>query len=77
MKQRTRIILGVYSVGVAIIELLLLWNAYHNGGFQRPHTLTDLAIVAGLHMAVGLLWPIVTVVAVLQYFGLLPHSITF
>ena len=77
MKRRTRIILWVYLVGVVIVELLLLWGAYDNGGFQRHHTLTDLAVIAGLHMAAGLLWPVVVVVIVLQYFGLLPHPITF
>ena len=47
------------------------------GGFERHHTLADLAIIGAIHLAVVLLWPIVLFVLVLQYFGLLPHPITF
>lgn len=77
MKRGLRIALWVYLAGAVACELLLLWNAYDNGGFRRHHTLADLAIVGSLDLATALLWPIVLVVGVLQYFGVLPHPITF
>jgi hypothetical protein len=77
MKRRTRIILWIYLVGVVIVELLLVWNAYDNGGFQRHHTPSDLVLVAIIHVTMGLLWPIALAVGILQYFGVLPHRITF
>lgn len=77
MRRRLPIILWVYLVGVAIFELLLLWNAYDNGGFQRHHTLTEWAVTAGFHITFSLLWPIVIVVLALQYFGLLPETLAF
>lgn len=33
----------------AICELLMMWDAYDNGG-QRHHTLADLAITAGFYL---------------------------
>jgi hypothetical protein len=71
-----RITLWVYLVGGAICELMALWGAYDSGGFERNHTLADLAIIGGLHLAMALLWPVVLAVGVLQYLGLLPHPIT-
>jgi hypothetical protein len=77
MMRWRRIILLVYLTGGTVFELMLLWVAYDGGGFERHHTLADLAIVGGIHLALVLLWPVVLVVGVLQYFGLLPHPITF
>jgi hypothetical protein len=69
--------LWIYLIGVAMCESLLLWGAYDNGGFQRHHTLTYLMVLAGFYLAAGLLWPIVLVIGVLQYFGQLPQPVTF
>jgi hypothetical protein len=77
MKRGLRVALWVYLAGAVACELLSLWVAYDNGGFQRHHTLADLAIVGSLDLATAMLWPVVLVVVVLQYFGFLPHPITF
>ena len=77
MKRRTHIILWLYLAGALICEFVLLWGAYDSGGFQRQHTAVDLAIIAGFYLAAGLLWPAVLAMGVLQYFGFLPHPITF
>jgi ABC-type Na+ efflux pump permease subunit len=77
MKRRTLIILWVYLAGALIFETLLLWDVYNNGGFQRDHTPGYLILVASIYVAMGLLWPIVLALAVLQYFAFLPHPITF
>jgi hypothetical protein len=77
MKRRTKIILWIYLVGFAICELLLLWGTYDSGGFQRHHTLTTLVVITGYHLVAGALWPIVAIIGTLQYFGFLPHPITF
>lgn len=77
MNRWQRITLWVYLAGGAICELMALWGAYDSGGFEHHHTLADLAIVGGIHLAAALLWPVVLVVGVLQYFGFLPHPITF
>jgi hypothetical protein len=57
--------------------LLLLLAAYQSGGFDRPHTLADLAIIGFYDLAAGLLWPVVLMVFILQLFGLLPQPIQF
>ncbi|MGB6236486.1 MAG: hypothetical protein WBG16_03985 [Bradyrhizobium sp.] len=77
MKRRTKIILWIYVGGIAICELLLLLSAYDNSGFQRHHTLAELAIIGSVYLAIALLWPIVSAVVIFQYFGLLPHPIEF
>lgn len=66
-----------YLAGGAICELTALWGAYDSGGFERHHTLADLAIIGAIHLAVVWLWPVVLVVLALQYFGLLPYPIMF
>ena len=66
----------VYLTGGVACALLLLWDAYNNGGFQRHHTFAELAIVGILDLATAFLWPVVLIVAIFQYFGLLPHPIT-
>jgi hypothetical protein len=76
MKLR-RIIVWVYLAGTLIFELLLLWSAYDNGGFQRHQSANDLAILAVLYLAIPLLWPAVVVMMILQLTGVLPSTITF
>jgi hypothetical protein len=58
-------------------ELTLLWSAHDSGGFQRHHTLGELAILGGGYLAAALLWPVLIVVGLLQYLRFLPHPITF
>jgi hypothetical protein len=77
MTRSRRIILWVYLSGGVICEILALWGAYDSGGFERDHTLRDLAMIGGIHLTAALLWPIVLVVGLLQYFGILRHPITF
>ena len=77
MTRWRRIILWIYLTDTVIVELMALWGAYDGGGFERQHTLPDLAIIAAIHLVTALLWPIVLIVVVLQYFGFLPQPITF
>jgi hypothetical protein len=76
MKLR-RIILWVYLAGALIFELLSLWSAYDNGGFQRHHSAHDLAILAVFYLTIPLLWPAVVVMVILQLTGVLPSTVTF
>jgi hypothetical protein len=75
--HRWKVVLTIYFVGFLICELLGLWGAYQSGGFDRPHTLTDLTVIGIYYLVTGLLWPIVLIVVVLQLLGLLPHPIQF
>ena len=77
MSRSWRITLWVYLAVAAVFELMALWSAYGGGGFERHHTLVDLAVIAAIHLAAALLWPVVLVVQALQYFGFLPYPITF
>ncbi|KRQ98971.1 hypothetical protein CP49_35660 [Bradyrhizobium valentinum] len=76
-RRRWKVILAAYLVGLLICELLLLLSAYQSGGFDRPHSLADLAIIGSYHLATGLLWPVVLIVFILQLSGLLPQPIQF
>lgn len=73
--RRWKVGLAIYFVGFLTSELLALWGAYESGGFDRPHTLTDLTVIGTLYLVTGLFWPIVLIVVVLQLLGLLPHPI--
>jgi hypothetical protein len=55
---------------------MLVQNAYSNGGFQRHHSMVDLLVLAVLYSTTALLWPVLFVVVALQYFGVLPATIT-
>jgi hypothetical protein len=74
-RRWAKIALALYLSGFLICELLQLGGAYESGGFDRPHTLTDLAVIGMIYLAAGLLWPAVGVIVILQLLGLLPHPI--
>jgi hypothetical protein len=76
-RRRWKVVLATDFFGCLICELLLLLGAYESGGFDRPHTFADLAIIGSYHLAVGLLWPAVLIVFIFQLSGLLPHPIEF
>jgi hypothetical protein len=76
-RRRLKIGLAIYLLGFLIGELLGLWGAYQNGGFDRSHTWNDLTIIASLYLVTGLLWPVVLIVVSLQLLGVLPHPIEF
>ena len=76
-RRRWKIGLVIYFVGFLTCELLLLWSAYKGGGFDRPHTISDLAVLGTLYFVAGLLWPVLLVMVIWQLAGLLPHSIRF
>ena len=76
MNQRIRSALLIYSAGALVLELLLLWTTYDNGGFHRNHTVAQLAIAIVVHVAAAVLWPVIVVVLLLQIAGVLPHQIT-
>jgi hypothetical protein len=77
MRHRLKVGLAIYFLGFLICELLILWGAYQNGGFDRSHTLNDLTITATYYLVTGLLWPVVLIVVILQLLGFLPHPIEF
>jgi hypothetical protein len=58
MTRRKQIALKLYLTGVVIWGFVLLWSAYNNGAFQRPHTLNGLALIAVEYIAMALLWPL-------------------
>ena len=76
-RRRRKVVLAIYLVGLLTCELLSLLGAYQSEGFDRPHTLADLAIIGSYHLAAGLLWPAVLIVFILQLLGLLPQPIEF
>jgi ABC-type multidrug transport system permease subunit len=57
------------------MEAMLVLDAYGNGGFQRQHSLVDLIIIAALYLASAALWPLLVVLLILVYFGVLPGGI--
>ena len=74
-RRWAKVALALYLLGFLISELLQLWHAYESGGFDRPHTLSDLTVIGMLYLAIGLLWPAVGVIVILQLLGVLPHPI--
>ena len=58
MTRWKQTVLRVYLAGVPVWGLVLLWSAYNNGAFQRPHTPTGLALIAVEYIAMALLWPL-------------------
>jgi hypothetical protein len=77
MGRKWRYVLWVYVAGALLTAALYLQGAYENGGFQRHHSMIDLLVLAALYLATAILWPVLIVVGILQYFGVLPHPITF
>jgi hypothetical protein len=76
MGRRWRYVLWVYIAGSLLTTAMMLQQAYASGGFQRDHSTADLLGLAALHLATATLWPVLVVVGVLQYLGILP-PITF
>ena len=67
--------LWVYVAGALLTAAVMIQNAYANGGFQRKHSVFDLLVLTALYAATSVLWPVLVVVVILQYFGILPHPI--
>jgi hypothetical protein len=44
--------------------------------FNASHSIIGLLILAALYLATAAVWPVLIVVGILQYFGMLPHPIT-
>src|SRR2546423_11309307 len=61
LRRRWKIGLVIYFVGFLTCELLLLWSAYNGAGFERPHTISDLAVLGTSYLVAGLLWPVLLV----------------
>jgi len=77
MSRHGRYAIWIYAVGAFAVEVLLMLQAYANGGFQRSHDAADLLVIVAFHLLTAMLWPLLIVVGALQYAGLLPHPITF
>jgi hypothetical protein len=77
LSSKWRRALWVYGPGAFLTAMLLLYDIYDSGGFQRSHTAADLLILASIYVATILLWPIVVLLGLLQLAGLLPMPITF
>ena len=76
MSRKWRYVLWAYGAGALITLTLFVHNAYMNGGFQRHHDAMDLLVLAALYSVTAMLWPVLIVIGVLQYFGLLTQPIT-
>jgi hypothetical protein len=76
MSRKWQYVLWFYAAGAFLVEAMLVFGAYDNGGFQREHSARDLLVLAVLYFAAGALWPALILVVGLQYFGVLP-PITF
>ncbi|UFZ05785.1 hypothetical protein LQG66_05590 [Bradyrhizobium ontarionense] len=66
-----KVTLGIYVIGVIAFGLWMLWNIYDNGGFSRSHTPVDFLVAAELNFALILLWPLVLILLLLFWLGLL------
>jgi hypothetical protein len=76
MSRKWRYILWVYGAGALITLTLFVHSAYMSGGFQRPHAVVELLFIAALYLVTAMLWPVLIVIGILQYFGVLPQPIT-
>jgi hypothetical protein len=75
MGRKWRYVLWVYVAGALLTAAVMIQNAHANGGFQRKHSVFDLLVLTALYAATSILWPVLVVVVILQYFGILPHPI--
>jgi hypothetical protein len=73
MGKKWRYASFLYLIGAFATEVMLIYGAYENGGFQREHTARDPAIIAAIHLATAALWPALIVIPALMYFGALPR----
>jgi hypothetical protein len=76
MDRKRRYFIWIYIAGAFITALSGVQSIYQNGGFQRHHAATELLITAILFSISVALWPILIVIAILQFCGMLPHLIT-
>jgi hypothetical protein len=77
MSKKWRYALWVYLAGALLTETTLFLEAYRNGGFQREHSISDLLVLAIFYLTSAAFWPVLLVVGILQYFGILHQPITF
>jgi hypothetical protein len=66
-----RVSLTVYLAGCAVAATILVCSAVVNGAFQRQHVLREWLILLIVYVIYTALWPIVLVVLVLMYFGII------
>jgi hypothetical protein len=73
--SKWRYALWTYGAGAFLMVMLLLYNIYDSGGFQRSHTIAGLLLAAGFYGVLVLLWPIFLVLLLLQLVRVLPMLI--
>jgi hypothetical protein len=75
MNRRAKYALAVYLLGAAAVEAILIYNAISNGGIARLANkgAADILLTIAIHLAFSLLWPVLPIIAVLQYLGLLAY----
>ena len=77
MSRKWLYVLYAYAAGAIVMEAILVLQAYENGGFQRQHSITGWIITAASHLAFDALWPLLVVILVLVYCGVLHGGIWF
>lgn len=75
MNRKWRYVLYVYVAGALVMEAGQIRHAYENGGFQRQHSIFGWIITATAHLTFDALWPLLVVILILVYFGVLPGGI--
>jgi hypothetical protein len=76
MSRKWRYVLCAYVAGALLTAVLLVQSAYLSGGLERPHAAGDFLLIAAVNLAMIILWPLLILVGLLQYFGVLPYPIT-
>jgi len=62
---------GVYLAGCVVTGIILIWSAVGNGGLQRQQSLREWLLLVALYVVCAGLWPIVFLVFVLMYLGII------
>jgi len=77
LRSKWRYALWTYGAGAFLTAMLLLYNIYESGGFQRSHTVAGLLLAVSVYAVMILLWPAVLVLVLFQLVRILPMPITF
>ena len=75
MKQSAQVALAIYLTGAAVMMAYLGWSGVASGGLERHHDFKDGLFLAAIYTATCALWPVMLVLIVLIYFGVIQGPI--
>jgi hypothetical protein len=75
-KRTIRVGIVLYFVVAIAFAIYLIWSGIDGGGLERQHDLRDWVVTILFYAATVALWPILVVVILLMFLGIIHGPIT-